>query len=257
MIVSAEDLKYYELSGYPGWIGEEGAQGYRSLQSFTFIRNNIFVIKATVRKKYMPSEIEELFYKMSNTLEFTNTHSLKSPKTDNYKLLGDYYKPKGHSKAKGLNFEIKTPLGFEQMEADRPNIVQKWIKNRKDNNTMVLFMVLVYNLPVELQDASQNEWKQYFKFETGVEDVSKEIGNTSNAKYYVLDNYSGLIFDSAVEMDRTEFTATTYQKTAQVYLNKHIFVIQMFSMKKDLLEENTRLFHSLANSVIFPDQYGN
>ena len=74
MIVSAEDLKYYELSGYPGWIGEDGAQDYRSLQSFTFIRNNIFVIKATVRNKYIPSDVEELFYKMSNTLEFTNTH---------------------------------------------------------------------------------------------------------------------------------------------------------------------------------------
>ena len=74
MIVSAEDLEYYELCGYPGWIGEEGAQEYRSLQSFTLIRNNIFVIKATVRNKYIPSDVEELFYKMSNTLEFTNTN---------------------------------------------------------------------------------------------------------------------------------------------------------------------------------------
>ena len=74
MIVTAEDMQYYELCGYPGWIGEDGAQGYRSLQSFTFIRNNIFVIKATVRNKYIPSDVEELFYKMSNTLEFINTH---------------------------------------------------------------------------------------------------------------------------------------------------------------------------------------
>jgi hypothetical protein len=74
MIVSAEDLEYYELCGYPGWIGEEGVQGYRSLQSFTLIRNNIFVIKATVRNKYIPSDVAELFYKISNTLEFTNTH---------------------------------------------------------------------------------------------------------------------------------------------------------------------------------------
>ena len=74
MIVSAEDLEYYELCGYPGWIGEDGVQGYRSLQSFTLIRNNIFVIKATVKNKYIPSDVEELFYKMSNTLEFTNTN---------------------------------------------------------------------------------------------------------------------------------------------------------------------------------------
>ena len=60
--------------------------------------------------------------------------------------LGDYFKSKGHPKAKGVNFKIKRPLGFEQMEANRPNIVQKWIKNPKDNNTMVQFMILIRQL---------------------------------------------------------------------------------------------------------------
>ena len=65
--------------------------------------------------------------------------------------LGDYYKSNGHPKAKGLEFQIKTPLGFEQMEADRPNIVQKWVKNKSDNSKLVMFMVLVRNLPEEMR----------------------------------------------------------------------------------------------------------
>ncbi len=171
--------------------------------------------------------------------------------------LGDYYKSEGHPKAKGLKFEIKTPLGFEQMEADRPNIVQKWIKNPKDNNTMVVFMVLVYNLPQEMQNQT-SEWKQYLKYENGVEEMIKELGeNTSNGKYYVLDNYPGMYFENMQVRERLGFTFNMYTKTAQVFLEKHHLTIQMLANNKGLLEENTKLFHSLANSVIFPHQYGN
>ena len=55
--------------------------------------------------------------------------------------LGEYYKPIGHSKAKGLKFQIKKPLGFEQLEADRPNIVQKWTKNLKDIDKAITFLI--------------------------------------------------------------------------------------------------------------------
>ena len=34
---------------------------------------------------------------------------------------------KGHSKAKGVELSVRYPLSWKQYEADRPNIVQKWI----------------------------------------------------------------------------------------------------------------------------------
>ena len=34
---------------------------------------------------------------------------------------------KGHSKAKGVELSVRYPLSWKQHEADRPNIVQKWI----------------------------------------------------------------------------------------------------------------------------------
>ena len=57
--------------------------------------------------------------------------------------LGEYYFSNGHPKSKGLNFQIKNPLGFEQNEADRPNIVQKWEKDKTDNNKYVAFILLI------------------------------------------------------------------------------------------------------------------
>ena len=41
---------------------------------------------------------------------------------------------KNHSKSKGFNFKIKNPAGFQQMETDRPNIIQKWVKNQTNND---------------------------------------------------------------------------------------------------------------------------
>ena len=70
--------------------------------------------------------------------------------------LEDYYKSKSHPKAKGLNFQIKTPSGFEQKEADRPNIVQKWTKGT------ATFMVLVKNLDQE--NLNLQELKDLFFF---------------------------------------------------------------------------------------------
>ena len=172
--------------------------------------------------------------------------------------LGDYYKSNGHPKAKGLNFQIKTPLGFEKMEADRPNIVQKWIKNPKDNNTMVLFMILVKNLPTELKGVSKEDWMQYLKYESGVKELTESYGiPINNEKYYVLDNYPGIYFESIYEAQRLDNVIKLYQYTTQVFIDDYFFTITMQSPKKHVLEENLKLFYSLANSVIFPEQYGN
>ena len=173
--------------------------------------------------------------------------------------LGEYYKPNSHPKAKGLNFQIKTPLGFEQMEADRPNIVQKWIKNRKDSST-VIFGVMVENSPIELQGISQNEWMQYFKYETGVEDFKPQDThnikvNINDSKHYVLDNFYGTYYEGYSQAGRVDNEGGSYFIMAQVYLNKHIFSIHMSAFNKDIFDSNKELFRSVANSVIFPDQY--
>ena len=175
--------------------------------------------------------------------------------------LGEYYKSNNHSKAKGLNFQIKKPLGFEQMEADRPNIVQKWMKDRTDNSKLVMFMVQVRYLPEEIQDVSKKEWTQYFKNETGVNDFIEEMNGmdnsfTNNGKYFNLDNYPGIYYEGYMKMDRLDENMKIYHKTIQVFVDKHMFLIQIQSPIKSILESNDLLFRSLANTVVFPDQYG-
>lgn len=171
--------------------------------------------------------------------------------------LGDYYNSNNHPKAKGLDFKIKSPLGFDQTEANRPNIVQKWIKDSEDIDSQVTFLVLVVNLPNELQDVSQQEWKQYIKYDGGLKELTQGVENVSNAKYYVLDNFPGVYYEGHSIGERLDVEMTAYQKMVQVFTLKHMFQIQMMTSNSNLLIENESLFNSLANSVIILNQYEN
>ena len=141
------------------------------------------------------------------------------------------------------------------MEADKPNIVQKWIKHRNDNNKLVMFMVLVLNLP-EMRNISKAEWRQYLKYESGVDEFTENFGKMAkNANIHVLDIIQVLFIMSFMEMDRLDQTFKLYHKTAQVFTPNHMFQIQMSVGNENLLETNEYLFNSLANSVIILDQY--
>ena len=169
--------------------------------------------------------------------------------------LGEYYKPIGHPKAKGLNFQIKKPLGFEQMEGDRPNIVQKWTKDLEDIDKTITFLILVNNIPKEMQNISQKEWQQYIRFEGGLKELTENVDNIYNAKYYVLDNFPGVYYEGEDNFQRTDKEIIIFYKIAQVFTSKHMFQIQMLTNNKELLKKNESLFNSLANSVILLEQY--
>ncbi len=168
--------------------------------------------------------------------------------------LGEYYYSNGHPKSKGLNFQVKKPLGFEQNEAERPNIVQKWQKNKTDNNKMVSFMILVKKDDF-INSLSKDEWKQYLKNEGGVRDMVSAIPEASNFSYFVIDNYPGLIVDAVYEAERLGFTFKLYMTQILVFVESHAFTLQLQSPVKSIRDDNKRLLYQLANSVIFPDQY--
>ena len=173
---------------------------------------------------------------------------------DSFSQLGEYYFSNGHPKSKGLNFQIKKPLGFEQSEADRPNIVQKWEKDKTDNNKYVSFMILVKK-DNEIKSLSRNEWTQYLKYEGGVEDMVSGLQNSSNSKFFTIDNYPGVISDTTMTMERLDFEFTLYMTQITVFVESYAFMFQLQSPLKRNRDNNKRLLYLLANSIIFPDQY--
>ena len=167
--------------------------------------------------------------------------------------LGEYYNAEGHPKAKGLSFKIKKPLGFEQKEADRPNIVQKWEKYKTDNDKYVSLMILVKKFPSELQGFSNDEWTQYLKNDGGIDDFAPE--DSYNKKFIVVDNYPAVWYDYSAEASRMNRTFKRYVSYIIVPIEDNGFQIMFQAPTKELLEENKLLVYRLANSVVFTDQY--
>ena len=168
--------------------------------------------------------------------------------------LGEYYFSNGHPKSKGLNFQIKKPLGYEQNEADRPNIVQKWEKDKTDNNKYVAFMIIVKK-DDQLKSLSRDEWSQYLRYEGGVEDIVSEMPNSSNSKFFTIDNYPGVITDTSMTMERLDLTFTIYMTQISIFIESYAFMFQLQSPIKRNRDNNKKLLYLLANSIIFPDQY--
>ena len=183
--------------------------------------------------------------------------------------LGDYYKSNSNLKAKGLNFKIKTPLGFEQLEADRPNIVQKWIKDRENTDLMQTFLIGVKYLPLE---ATKAEWKDFLLNQDGIDfiidsecDPYKEMGvpiKVISKQFFVVDNCPGLYYETEHTIDMSERLPgidqkdrylTTYTITATLMMGEYNCTLSMSTFKKDVL--NKKLFLKLTNSLVFIDQW--
>ena len=172
--------------------------------------------------------------------------------------LGEYWSSKGNIKAKGLTFQIRVPLGFEQRDADRPNIVQKWLKDGTDNSKIVQVMVAVKYLPEEVQGFGKNEWTQYLKYEGGIDDYAeewKQLGSAENEKFIKLDSYPGFYIDGFSEGRRLDLVLKVYYYNISVFVDNYYFNIYMSSPEKSVLESNYSLFLRLSNSIIFSGQY--
>lgn len=66
------------------------------------------------------------------------------------------FSSQGLSKAKGLNVTIKTPKSWQEQEADRPNIVKKWIsQNGTGLDTIMLVVKNSFDSEISLNDVEE------------------------------------------------------------------------------------------------------
>ena len=81
------------------------------------------------------------------------------------------------------------------------------------------------------------------------------IPNSSNSKFFTIDNYPGVITDLSMTMERLDYTFTIYMTQISVFVESYAFMLQLQSPIKRNRDNNRKLLYLLANSIIFPDQY--
>ena len=171
--------------------------------------------------------------------------------TSNF-ILGEYITIKGHPKAKGVNMEIKTPIGWEIKEGDRPNIIKKFIYSSVSYMVQVLDNVTFF---------SRDQIKDEFKNEKALEEFTKESisflidAQIINNALVTVDNYPAIQFKAKGKMERMGMTVPIIMNNWSIFYEDKIVNLQAIGKDDNMYTSLEKLLLQITNSVILPDQY--
>lgn len=169
--------------------------------------------------------------------------------------LGDFVSIKGHKKSKGIDLKLRCPVDWKVEEADRPNIVKKFVFKKTS------FMIITSENETFF---SRSEAKELFENnkEELISNMSEglENGNMSNinvleSKVVSIDNYPALEFDftglliNSVLDKKMKFFCKQW---TVFYEDKGITFMGMNIGNSD---GYNNVFKMICNSVVFPEQY--
>tara|TARA_B100001059_G_scaffold133837_1_gene134042 strand:+ start:64 stop:2010 length:1947 start_codon:yes stop_codon:yes gene_type:complete len=172
--------------------------------------------------------------------------------------LGEYYYSNNDSNEKGLDFQIKIPLGFEEKEPSRPGIVKMWeIPFGKPGGYVSIGIVIVERPETDnaSKDALINAFKNKDFLKEYISVANKQLKSFSDYKYYVIDNNPGFIFEGTQDWEGGDSTLELHIQSANVYTESHIFQLSLTASRQELLNDNKSLFSRMANSIVFPEQW--
>ena len=179
--------------------------------------------------------------------------SIKSSEFSNYNFkLGDYTSINGHPKAKEINLKLKVPVGWEIMEADRPNIVKKFVNG--NNSYMILtkdYMTFISRKEAK-EMLSDSEFTDEFITET-----SSFLKNTQilNQNIVTVDKYPTITFTVKGEAERLGYEFEMVMKFWIIFYEDKLVFLQGSGIDNTEFKALEKLYNLITNSVVFPEQY--
>lgn len=203
-------------------------------------------------KTFFLNNINLDFYYFKNNI-ITKKIRVNSNEFSTYNFkLGDYISIKDHSKAKDVNLKLKVPIGWEILEATRPNIVKKF---QNDNNS---FMILIKDYMTFL---SKNEAKEMLSNQEFTDELidgaSSFFKNPQiiNQNIVTVDNYPTLEFTIKGKAERLGYKFGMIMKFWLVFYEDKIISLHGGGMDNAEFKVLEHLYTSITNSVVFPEQY--
>jgi len=172
--------------------------------------------------------------------------------TDLNFTLGEYISIEGHPKSKDVNMKLRTPIGWEIAEGDRPNIVKKFLY--KNNN----YMIIVKD---NIMFFSRNEIRELLSDDDYVNEFLSEASSLLtnpqilNHRVVSVDKYPSLEFTMRGEMERLGIKMSIKQKCWMVFFEDKIVYLQCGGLDNNEFTALEKLYDLITNSVIFPEQY--
>ena len=215
----------------------------------------IFSCGVKDKTKKLEDRIAELENKKENKDEGSLDKEItKKENKDEGSLSKEITNVIDNPKSKGLNFSIREPVNFERVDGRRPNILYNWVKNRDNLDNRITISILIGEIPEEIQ-WTKKEWEQYLELDNGVSDLTEDYEDVNQEKYIVIESYPGVMFNYTNEVQRIDYKRKTHNKMIVLIVEGKFFSFSMSASTKSSLDSNVEIFLSMANSIVFPEQY--
>lgn len=193
------------------------------------------------------------------TLLTFNPRYLKNPTlefTDGFKFR---FSSKDNPKAKGLDFHLDLPKSWLAKEANRPNIVQKFISQNGHGSAMI--MILVLSLP-DVNNVTEEDVKEITRSDE-MKDMLPENAQFIDGGFIKIDNLPGYDQEYKISNMGLDKEVITHTKAYNVYYKNKMISIQCSVVSPKDEERNTdsifmkykELFKLVAGSLVVQSQW--
>lgn len=179
--------------------------------------------------------------------------SIKSNEFSNLHFeLGDFVSINEHPKAKGVNLKIKSPIDWDIMEGERPNIVQKFIYGTNS------YMIIVKD---NFAFVSRNEAKELLNDDETLNELISSCSSALNKakilkqEIVTIDKYPTLALTMKGSMERSGHSFNMIMKNWIIFFEDKIVFLQCSALSERDFDALEDLYDLITNSVIFPEQY--
>lgn len=177
------------------------------------------------------------------------------------------YSSKGHAKTKGIVVNLKLPKSWKKQEAERPNIVNKWV-SQNGSSALNVVMLAVKNLPPEYQNYNftrQDIQEMYDNGEiyTLASEMVEGFDVVDIGSPITLEGQQGFHFTVAGSLQRLNIQMYQIMDMYNIFYNGKMISINCYS--GNLLQDAAKtiekfpkyksMCQSIANSLVLPQKY--
>jgi hypothetical protein len=172
------------------------------------------------------------------------------------------YCTKGHAKAKKTDWQIKVPYSWLQLEGDRPNIIQKFVRN-EGNNNLAFIMLLVKDLPSDAREpVSSSDWDEMLSAESySSKDATGREMKFIYSQKMVFDGIAGGLVYIESTMPRLGSVYYTGMYQFMFYYKNQLYLLECCAVSADknqqikMAAKYKQLFLLVAHSIVVNTQY--
>ena len=166
--------------------------------------------------------------------------------------LGEYISIKDHPKAKGVNLQIKMPIGWEVEEGVLPNTVKKFLNKGNTYSILIKDNVTFFSRK-QIREMLQNEnfVKEFVENECAFFNTPIVLEQSVVS----INNYPAIRFLVKGKMEQQGLTVTIIMKNWVVFYEDKKIYLAGGGIDNPEFGALEQVYSMITNSVIFPDQY--